>query len=43
MWILQKGLCEGTQACQRGLYVWYMLQIASIKKKKKEMPGNKCK
>ena len=33
VWILYNSLYEGTQTCQRDLYVWYMLHFASTRKK----------
>jgi hypothetical protein len=32
-WILQKGVYEGKETSQRGVYVWYMLHFASARKK----------
>ena len=31
VWILQKGVYEGRQNCQRDLHVWYMLHFASTR------------
>jgi hypothetical protein len=32
---------RGAYGC--GICVWYMLHFASMRRGKKEMPGNKCK
>jgi hypothetical protein len=33
MWILQRGVYEGKETYQRGLYVWYVLHFTNTRKK----------
>jgi hypothetical protein len=33
VWILQEGFYEGTETCQMGLHVWYMLDFDNTGKK----------
>jgi len=43
VWILQKGVYEGTETCQRGLYMWYLLHFTNMREKQETMPGDFCK
>ena len=36
--VLQKGVYEGKETCQRGVYIWYMLHFAYTRKSKKHYP-----
>ena len=40
VWILRKGLCEGTQTCQKGVYVCVFAQLCQYKEKRKNK--NQC-
>jgi len=43
-WMLQKGLYEGIETCQKGLYVCvYLLHIANMRKKFEPLFGDVCK
>jgi len=40
VWILQKGVYEGKETCQTGLYMWYFLHFTNTRKKKETLPGS---
>jgi hypothetical protein len=45
VWILQKGLYEGTETCQKGLYVCVFVPLRQYKEKSENhsLPGDVCK
>ena len=36
VWILEKGLCEGTETCQNGLYVCVFASLCQNEEKNKK-------